>query len=174
MSCDALIIRGKVAQIASNVLAKECMIEEVIENISECGLDTEQLWLALQYAIASLSTSRLTGRIRTIQGGDYITIPIVTEFATMCSDILGPLEKAADPEFFPPPENGKEPAILTPLSIQDGRHLKISGGRTKGKVTVSIGDLTFVEHMILLRIDVLDNDVKIEDTQIVLSEFKWL
>lgn len=174
MSCDALIIRGKVGQIARHILAKECMIEEVISDIDECGLDTNQLWLALQYAIASLSTCRLKGRIKTIQGGVYITIPVVTEFATTCADILGPIEKQGDTSFFPPAEADKEPAILTPLEVQDGRHLSIAAGRTNGEVMISVGDLTFDEHKILLRIDILDSDVKVEDTQIVLSKFTWI
>jgi hypothetical protein len=173
MSCDAQVIRGKIAKVAQHILAKECMTEEIIEDIVSCGTPTSQIWYGLHDAISKLSTCKLKGRIRHDKNGHYVTIPIVVEFATMISDFLGPLEHQGDESFFPPREENKSSVIITPLEIQEGRHLNVTG-RTEGEVAISIDDLSFGEHKILLRVDILDADVTARDTRIVMSEFAWI
>jgi hypothetical protein len=173
MSCDAQVVRGKIAKIAQHILAKECMIEEVIEDIDSCNVPTSQIWYGLHNAIAKLSSCKLKGRIKNDSFGHYVTIPIIMEFATMIADFLGPVESQADDAFFPQRKENKTPAIITPLHIQGGRHLNIAG-RTEGEVTISIGDLSFEDHKILLRVDILDTDVICSNTQIVMTEFVWI
>jgi len=173
MNCDAQVIRGKMAKVAQHILAKECMTEEIIEDIVTCNVPTSQIWYGLHDAISKLSTCKLKGRLKSNQQGHYVTIPIVVEFATMISDFLGPVEEQGDETFFPPREDNKTPAIITPLDIQSGRHVHVTG-RTEGEVTISIEDLSFEDHKILLRVDILDPDVTALNGQIVVSEFTWM
>ena len=173
MSCDAQVIRGKMAKVAQHIMAKECMIEEVIEDILGCGVDTTQIWYGLHDAISKLSSCKLKGRIKKVKDVHFLSIPIVMEFATMISDFLGPVEERGDEFFFPTREENKRSVIITPLNIQEGLHLKIEGS-TEGDVMISIGDLSFENHKILLRIDILEPDVSTINSQIVMCEFRWM
>lgn len=174
MSCNAQVVRGKMAKIAQHILAKECMTENVIEDIVTCYIPMQQVWYGLYEAIANLSTCKLKGRFRTFKSSHFISIPIVMEIAIMTADFLGAVEKEEDEAFYPPKEDDKMPAIITPNEIRQGLHVKVSKGRTEGEVSIAIGELSFLDHKILLRIDILDSDVLVDDSQIVLAEFRWI
>lgn len=174
MNCDAQVMRGKMAKVGQHILAKECMTESVIEDIISCNVPMQQVWYGLHDAIANLSTCKLKGRFKISGGSHFVFIPIVIEIANMTADFLGSVEKEEDETFYPPKQDNKSPAIITPIQIQNGLHLKVLSGRTKGEVSIAIGELSFIDHKILLRIDVLDSSISIEDSYITIAEFTWL
>lgn len=174
MSCDAQVTRGKIAKVAKHILVKECMTESAIEDIINCSVPMQQVWYGLYESIANLTTCKLKGRFRASKGVHFISIPIVIELATMIADFLGAVEKEEDETFYPAKEENKKPAIITPNEVRQGFHLKVLNGRTEGEVLISIEELSLVDHKILLRIDILDSDVVVENTQIVVTEFKWI
>lgn len=174
MHCNAQVMRGKMAKVAQHILAKECMTESVIEDIISCNVPMQQVWYGLYESIANLSTSKLKGRFKISDSTHFVCIPIVIEIATMAADFLGSVEKEEDETFYPPKQNGKKPVMLCPSTVRSGFHLKVLSGATEGEIPVTLGELSFVDHKILLRVDVLDPSVVVEDTQIVIAKFTWL
>lgn len=177
MSCNSDILTSKVGDVVKAILKKECMTEEVIEDINTCNLSFSWVAGALKLQIDALSCSKLKGRFMKDKESEkmYIEIPIVSQLAVMISDFLTTAQPEENSVFFPPrPEGAKNVVILTPHDARNGRHPCEQRGESD-EVSVSLEGLSYDNdnHTAVLKIDVHEDEIGFHEIKIVMAIFAW-
>lgn len=174
MSCDTTILRGKIAQVARAILSKECLTEEIIDDLNACGTPFNQVWHAVRDSVKKLSCTKLKGRVIMIGKQRYLEVPIVKEIALMVSDFLTSVVDRMDPlEFMgEAKENGKL-GVITPADILNGGRILIEHD-SDNEINIVLEGIEHWEKNIILILDATDSASISTRIEVTIAEFEWL
>lgn len=176
--CDSTLLQGKLKAACQALLTKECLMEELIADISRCGMPIDLAWSSLESAFSGLQCSKLTGRV--IENG--IELPIADEISKIVCDIMGNILSEPPPnsnsDFVPPKPRGKDVKLyVVPIRMPLIKlHKDIAKALLGNSYQISLGAIKVEDHSFWLRVSVLKAPAElglVEPTYIELAKVVW-